>query len=243
MCQQDRAILSGGEPTAHPRLLEILELTGQYGFGNICLYTNGARLRNRGFVDELAERGVKGAMISLHGSCADVHDRLVGKAQFERVVRGIGNALSVGIGVTINTVVTTANLGDIGAISRLVQEGFSAAHFHRISYPALLGDILKRSELVPRYDDVVAAVLSLAEAPVRLCCDLIPFCLLGSRAEIAIGGSTSLAPDLTFNGTRSRYRRVAAKPCLDCRFRFHCHGLQHHAVLRHGVPAGYGMEL
>ena len=54
-----RVILSGGEPTLSERLLPTLEILDGYGFGQVCIETNGAGLLHENVADELLKRQVQ----------------------------------------------------------------------------------------------------------------------------------------------------------------------------------------
>jgi len=181
-------------------------------------------------------------MISLHGSCADVHNPLVGERDFSYVLRGIETLLDAGVQVTVNTVAITANLEDIISIYQLIQNRFPNASNYRVTYPSIMGRLLKKTELIPSYEDVTRLIFSFLDDSngVPLTCELIPLCLLGSRVDIAVEYHHAGGKELAFGGVGSQYNRVGGKPCLKCPLRDRCYGLQMGAVLKHGVPSSYG---
>jgi 7,8-dihydro-6-hydroxymethylpterin dimethyltransferase len=71
--------LSGGEPTSHPQILELLKLASRPEIGRIVLITNGIRLgKDRAFAKALKDLGVY-VGLQLDGFTADVHVKLRGK--------------------------------------------------------------------------------------------------------------------------------------------------------------------
>lgn len=58
---------SGGEPTIRRDLVLLFEYANGAGFTNIELQTNGRELRNFYLAERLAELGLKGVLLSLHG--------------------------------------------------------------------------------------------------------------------------------------------------------------------------------
>src|SRR6185436_10708657 len=68
--------LSGGEPTLNPHLLDYVRLARRANVRSIELQTNAIRLADPELVRSLADAGVDVAFVSLHGSCAEVSDRV-----------------------------------------------------------------------------------------------------------------------------------------------------------------------
>jgi uncharacterized radical SAM superfamily Fe-S cluster-containing enzyme len=77
--QCESIALSGGEPTSHPRLLELIDLASREEIGRVVVITNGLRLgRDRAFAEKIKE---KGAYIGLQfdGFTADTHEKIRGR--------------------------------------------------------------------------------------------------------------------------------------------------------------------
>jgi len=88
--------LLGGEPTAHPRILEIVRAARDSGFRRIALASNGLKLADADFAAALVESGVTRVGISIHGHRAEIEDFLSGrKGNFDRKVRAIENLLGL----------------------------------------------------------------------------------------------------------------------------------------------------
>lgn len=74
--QCESIALSGGEPTSHPRLLELIDVASREEIGRVVILTNGVRLgRDRAFAEKIKE---KGAYIGLQfdGFTADTHQKI-----------------------------------------------------------------------------------------------------------------------------------------------------------------------
>src|SRR4029077_4373803 len=67
-------VLSGGEPTLNPRLVEYVRLAKRVGVSAVEVQTNATRLAERGLARALADAGLDRAMVSLHGSTAELSD-------------------------------------------------------------------------------------------------------------------------------------------------------------------------
>jgi sulfatase maturation enzyme AslB (radical SAM superfamily) len=88
--------LLGGEPTAHPRILEIVAMAREAGFKRIALASNGLKLSDGDFARRLVDNGVTRVGISIHGHNGKIEDFLSGrKGNFERKIRAIENLLEM----------------------------------------------------------------------------------------------------------------------------------------------------
>jgi len=71
--------LSGGEPTSHPQILELLKIASRPEIGRVVLITNGIRLgKDRDFAQALKDLGVY-IGLQLDGFTAEVHTQIRGK--------------------------------------------------------------------------------------------------------------------------------------------------------------------
>ncbi len=92
-----RLILSGGEPTIHPRYLDFIKLGRLAGYRRIQTVTNGRLFAYQEFLDRCLEAGLQEITFSLHGPNARIHDALVGvKGAFEQESAGLRRALDDG---------------------------------------------------------------------------------------------------------------------------------------------------
>ena len=173
---------SGGEPTVHPDLPELIAAAKQLGMERVCIITNGWRLAERGYFQELRNAGLDEALFSVHGSSADVHDQLTAvPGSFERIARGMKNALDLGVVVRTNTVVNRINLDDLLEISRFVAAHLPVqVNFITVNdwcYAKHLVDALmvRYSEMAPRLHEACDFLeLKIPAVNVRY----IPFCFM-----------------------------------------------------------------
>ena len=102
-------ILTGGEATLHPDLIDIIRYADQLGHV-VGLNTNGRRLAHPPYAGELADAGLNHVQITL-GSCrAEVHDAMMGARSFEQTVKGIENALNSRLHTITNTTLMRPNM-------------------------------------------------------------------------------------------------------------------------------------
>lgn len=114
----ERLILSGGEPTIHPRYIDFIKLGRLAGYPHIQTVTNGRLFKYRGFLQRCADAGLREITFSIHGPNAKVHDALVGvKGAFEEELEGLRNALADGrLIVNIDICVNRGNVKHLPAM-------------------------------------------------------------------------------------------------------------------------------
>ena len=120
----ERLILSGGEPTIHPRFVDFVRLGRLAGYPWIQTVTNGRMFRYREFLKRSVDAGLNEITFSIHGHNAKIHDALVGvKGAFEQEVEGLRHALDDGrVVVNIDVCVNRGNVRHIDALIRTFYE-------------------------------------------------------------------------------------------------------------------------
>lgn len=100
---------SGGEPTLHPDIIEIVRYSKSKGIKRIAISTNGSNKLE--LYKELVESGVNDFSISLDACCAEDGDKMAGdiKGSFDKVVECI-RFLSKLTYVTVGVVLTPDNV-------------------------------------------------------------------------------------------------------------------------------------
>jgi len=109
----------GGEPLTREDFFEILDATDNLRVG-VSLNTNGT-LITRKVAKRLAGSRIKFYVVSLDGSCAEVHDALRGKGSFNAVIEGIRNLIAEECKVLVSTTVTRINQNDLTNIALLAR--------------------------------------------------------------------------------------------------------------------------
>jgi uncharacterized radical SAM superfamily Fe-S cluster-containing enzyme len=126
-CEGEPEVLqiSGGEPTLHPDIIEILEYAGEKGIKYPMLNTNGIKLANKDFAQKIAqtmkneEPLIKKPLIYLQfdGFSDDIYKTLRGKPLLDIKMKAIENCREFGMNVTlVPTIVKGVNDHEIGAI-------------------------------------------------------------------------------------------------------------------------------
>jgi MoaA/NifB/PqqE/SkfB family radical SAM enzyme len=122
--------LGGGEPLVHPRIGEILKITGREQI-DVALATNGV-LCTPSLVKELSRVRLRGISVSLDGADAETHEWVRGeKGCFVKTLRGIRTLADAGLSPNIAMVVLHRNIAQVEAVVRLAESvGASSVTFN-----------------------------------------------------------------------------------------------------------------
>lgn len=102
-------ILTGGEPTLHPELPRITAYARSMGL-HVRMITNGHRLADRAFAQEMADAGLQLVHVSVYSVRPEVEAELRGTTgTLERAFAAIDYAHEAGIEVNINQVINRLN--------------------------------------------------------------------------------------------------------------------------------------
>ena len=104
---------TGGEATLRPDLVELVQYAEDVGLVT-GLQTNGRRLRDRAYVDQLLLAGLDHIQITLESHDPAIHDRMVGvEGAWQETVEGIKTVVDAEVYMMTNTTLTTENVGNI----------------------------------------------------------------------------------------------------------------------------------
>lgn len=122
---------SGGEPLIHPDFRLLAERVRELGL-MVQVSTNGTLVTPE--IAHWLRRLDAEIQVSLDGSTPEIHDHMrPGRGAFEKTIAGIKVLVAAGHDITIGTVVSTINLGDIPSIVTLA-ENLGAARFRLIPF-------------------------------------------------------------------------------------------------------------
>lgn len=134
--------LSGGEPTLHPEVTQIIRDLSALGL-QVDLITNGLRLgTDPGFAKELRRAGLRKVKLQFDSFDPSVHERIRGNRFIEEKKAAARNSVAAGLRLGTVTTVTKLNLGEIG---RIVEFGLSFA-------PALRTIVFQAAAPVGRFN-------------------------------------------------------------------------------------------
>jgi MoaA/NifB/PqqE/SkfB family radical SAM enzyme len=110
---------TGGEPTLHPQLAQILQTADGLGY-TYHVVTNGStlpRVWRRVFE---GRTGLTGISLSLDGAREETHDAIRGEGSFRQVMGAISLCHAKGVPVTVQMIVNTRNRAELGEFALLV---------------------------------------------------------------------------------------------------------------------------
>jgi MoaA/NifB/PqqE/SkfB family radical SAM enzyme len=158
----DAVNLHGGEPTIHPRFLDVLRLIRELNYPGVHVQTNGIRLSDPAYVATLMELGVRSFIVSLHGDEPEVQDsQTATPGGFAKTVAGIRNVKARHGYVRTNTVITRRNRDRLVSIVRLACD-LGVDHINISNLHPVGSAILSRENAMVTFtemhDQVVSAV-------------------------------------------------------------------------------------
>jgi len=113
-----RAILSGGEPTIHPRFLDIVRAAKKIGYDHVQVITNGRMFAYPSFLADAVKAGLNEITFSVHGHKPALHDRLTGvKGSHRQALAGLTAALKTqDLIVSVDVVINKMNVRHLAGI-------------------------------------------------------------------------------------------------------------------------------
>jgi len=231
-----RIVLSGGEPTLDPRLIEWVRLARSVSRGTLVLQTNAVRLDDASLVARLAEAGLDETFVSLHGATAAVSDAVTeAPGTFPRTVAGIDNLHASPIRVVLNYVVCERNRHELVEHVRVVARRWPRALLN-ISFVGPSTDLVPRDRaLIPRYTDALPAIADAVAESRRLGVTLVGFeSMCGLPLCLVPGGVRDLAlTELPQGFDQGEFLKT--EECGRCSFQSKCWGLRRGYAEIHGT--------
>ncbi len=149
-------VLTGGEPTIRPDLLDIARQARALGF-QVALQTNGRRFCYPDYARQMS-RVVDWFSVALHGATAAVHDAVTRiPGSHAQTMAGIQNLVEAGAWVAGKVVLSQQNYAELPAlVARL--DALGAARVN-VAFPHAIGAAGRRFEtVVPRYSAIREAL-------------------------------------------------------------------------------------
>ncbi|MBX3026422.1 radical SAM protein [bacterium] len=221
-------ILSGGEPTLNPRLPDYVRLAKGGGARSVELQSNATRLGESDLAATLAEAGLDGAMISLHGATAAISDAVTGApGTFAATLRGVDALVQTTVRVRLNFVFCQANRDDFPNVVELVARRWPTAGIV-FSFVGSHTDVVPRTTaLIPRFSDVMPSLVAglararaagVAVSGFESMCGL-PLCVIPASQRAAV--SALALPEHAGGG-----EFVRGEACASCAEARRCFGVR-----------------
>jgi hypothetical protein len=151
-------VLSGGEPTMNPRLLDYVRLAKATGVRGIELQTNATRL-DASLAGALVEAGVEQMTVSLHASTAELSDAITGApGTFVQTIRGLDALAPLPVRVQLNFVFCQANRDDFPNVVELVIARWPRAGITPIFVGSHTDVVPRTSLLIPTFSDILPSL-------------------------------------------------------------------------------------
>ena len=237
-----RVLLSGGEVTLLPDVVELVERCRRHGFEQIAIVTNGRRLADMVLARRLVDAGLTEACVSVYGLEPEVHDAMTSRpGSLVETLAGLDNLLTLAgerrsLSVRVNTLLAADNAGSMPELLRgLARRGVRSILVAEMMLSDAFPVALDHAE--------VARIAGEAAADPELSDSLVtwrgfPLCLFRDlpavRAEphdvdTAIGPAEDL--DTYFAEFYRSFRQVQA--CDGCVAKDRCPGLQRRYLEQH----------
>ena len=175
-----RIILIGGEPTLYKGLPKLISDLSKRGI-RVGIVSNGRKLENYSFCEELKENGLNSVSISIEGHDQQSHEAITQvKGSYEETIRGIRAVNKLGLIMSTNTVIGKNNINNLEKIVKsIIQEKIKVMTFNVcgvcLSNDGNNQNLLPLKEVVGAYKNIHDYIKSLGLKS-RLVTP-IPYCL------------------------------------------------------------------
>jgi uncharacterized radical SAM superfamily Fe-S cluster-containing enzyme len=144
---------SGGEPTLHPRFLDILRAAKQSGFSHLQIATNGLRLaREPDFAKRCEEAGLHDIYLQFDGLTDDVYKKTRGQALMAEKMKAIEAVMATDMKIVlVPTIVRGLNDHQVGDIVRFALERIETIAGISFQPVAFTGRISTEERMAQRY--------------------------------------------------------------------------------------------
>jgi len=228
-------VFTGGEPTLHPQIIDIVKKAKELGYEVIQLQTNGRTFAYYDFCKELKKAGVNQMGPSLHGSKPEIHEKLThSKGSFKQVVQGIINCKKLGMYVLTNSVITSFNYKDLPELAKLLV--YLKVDQYQLAFVHIIGTAWEnRKWIVPKKSEIMPYVYKALDIGIKnkvLCyTEAIPYCFMKGYEQCVaerIIPEGPVADADVFVENYGDYRRnegkIKHKKCKKCKYFKICEG-------------------
>jgi len=241
---------SGGEPSIHKRIVEVVARAKELGYTRQSMNTNGIRFQDPAFCEAIVAAGLDCIDFSIHGHTDELHDREVDrKGAFKAIRRAAENLRALrgkySFIMSAATVITRHNHMHLKEIVDSLEEmGFENkrlkyAYEGNLSYEQVINEVGPYDEVVPH---LLGAIDHLATMRHGFHFTHVPLCLMGDAAVFSYDFTRQPAilafKDEVLEGDASRHFRQDGDACDACALRHLCTRLDQGYEKYHGRPSG-----
>jgi MoaA/NifB/PqqE/SkfB family radical SAM enzyme len=233
-------IISGGEPTIHPRLADIIRSARDMGVNSIEMQSNGVRAADLDYAKTLVDAGVTLVTFSLHSVDPETSDEITRLPKaFWKTVQAMHNFRKLGVRVQIACVITKVNFKELPEYVRFIRTEFPEDEGHLSICFAIAQGI---SDLVAKW---VVPTFSEIRPYFK---NALDFCLdsnLGYGGIIGQGGYPPCMLDGEYRYYDQLMDKIYRSPgeqrdfykseaCSDCSFNEYCVGVRRAYIDQYG---------
>lgn len=123
----DSVVLSGGEPTLHTQLLEMVDFVTGDMTSNLHILSNSNRFADASYVEKLSMVGHDRVTVTtaIYSHVPSIHDDITQRTgSFERTIRGLKNLMAGGIKISLKTVIQRKNYTNLAELAQYVNANF-----------------------------------------------------------------------------------------------------------------------
>lgn len=227
----DSTLLSGGEPTLNPELIDIVKSARDAGMRYVGIETNAILLDDPGLASRLVAAGLDRALVSFHSLDSDTLLRLTGsRSSLPRTIGGMQALLEAGVIVNVNCVTTELNYRELPQIAAFLTTLRPRINQIVFSFMAGLGSAVNHPELYPRVLDAAPFLRSAIDIAASVGIDAVipgqcglPQCVIPDRLDrfcnqqLAAASPDWLAPSIE--------GKIFSESCRKCAVRRWCYGV------------------
>ena len=174
--------LTGGEPTLHKDIFEIISLIKTYNI-YVELLTNGLMFSYRDFVKKLKARGLNSVYFSFHSHDKKISEKLSRTHSYDLILKGIHNSISLGLDTKIVHVINSLNYRFLPDFIDFLHENLPQISFLNLSLINPVGEAMENSWIVPKYIDIKPflkkAIQKCIDYKIFFCVSsIVPLCLI-----------------------------------------------------------------
>lgn len=230
-----KVVLTGGEPTLHPNIIQIIKQIRRAGIKVIQLQSN-ITLKSRNLsIEELIDAGITSFGVSLHGCTAEMHEKFTQTTgSFNDTIRNLLNISRLDVPVALNCVISNYNVKHLSEIVDFIAKNNLASNI-QFAFIHITGRASFHQSLVPPISlaahSVRSAIATADNYGIIVKSEAIPFCLMPkfekNIAEIdKLDDITVLDKKGILNFSKCRLSSLKAKriECRQCLFFSMCEG-------------------
>ncbi len=196
-CGVENCLLIGGEPTLYARLPELIEYGTSLGL-KMKLVTNGRRLADKTYVEQLKQAGLTHASVSIEASTADLHDRITETTGFHQRITGLQNLINAGVSNNSILTLTVQNAEEVVPVAQMVHHMGVKNILYNFSLPTVseIGGVDGSHSLNPQSGAtvIVNAYRQLKELGIPFTFfATIPLCLIDQETRDAMVADKTIA--------------------------------------------------